>query len=769
MTRFPGFTIVAEIGRGGMGVIYKAQQVSTKRIVALKVMLAGAFASPAAKRRFQREVELTARFQHPGIVRVLESGYTPDGQQYFAMDFVDAPQLDHWISTVQPDVHTTLGLFVALCEAVEHAHECGVVHRDLKPANILVDTKGCPHILDFGLSKAADWGGEDGTLAMTVSMPGQVMGTLRYLSPEQAAATPGEVDARTDVYALGVMLFEALTGSLPHDSSGSHSAVMERIREDPPRSPAALSKRVDRELETIILKALEKEQARRYQSAAQFGEDLSRYLSGRPIMARAPSSFYVLRKKLVRQRGRIAVAVLTACLATGGIGGGIWWQSNAVSRQRAREMAATRESVLSGQNSVELGRMAEARGIADRAHALFPKMTDVRLLRAQVEFRAAREQGRLDIVLSTISDIQGALARERGQWPVCALLAEMCREMGEHEQAEELEARARAEAPDTAEAWYLWSLATLDADKAMRHAEHALARDPKHELALKRVLHLSMLRRDYDAALSTIDKLIELEPATRIDYSRQQLRILGRLGRYEQALELCEIALAHFPDSVSYLRDRGSIRLCLDDYDGALADYSKAVDLTGRAAMWERHKRAVPLWMLGRLEEAAEDYREVLHMLGRVSFADARLFLLLHDQARRFDAEGRPADAEKARQDARAVREAACVPSTDEWLKSIFDCLVGELTPAELVAAAESLDPPNEERVCEAYYYAGEACLLADHTAEAREWLQKCVDTDLAFELALTTFDPMFEYHFARWRLRQLSGESDGEPQREGY
>jgi serine/threonine-protein kinase len=250
-------------------------------------MLGGAFATGSARRRFEREVELAARLKHPDIVTVHDSGEAA-GQRYCAMDYVSGIRLDQYLARSQPDTRTILSLFARICEAVDYAHGHGVVHRDLKPSNVLVDDEGHPHILDFGLAKATDQADTEETLTTCVSLPGQVMGTLFYLSPEQAAGMPDQIDGRTDVYGLGVMLFEALTGSLPYDVKGRPSEIIRRILETLPARPSALSDRVDGELETIVLKALEKEQARRYQSAKEMSEDLRRYLEGEPILARRP-------------------------------------------------------------------------------------------------------------------------------------------------------------------------------------------------------------------------------------------------------------------------------------------------------------------------------------------------------------------------------------------------------------------------------------------------------------------------------------------------
>jgi tetratricopeptide (TPR) repeat protein len=343
-----GYKIIREIGHGGMGVVYEALQEGTHRNVALKVMLSGPFASPAARLRFDREVELAARLQHPAIVRVLESSLLPTGQRYYAMDLVGGLALDRHVAQVKPDLRTLLGLFVELCGAVEHAHQHGVIHRDLKPGNVLVDAEGKPHVLDFGLAKATDQVDSTATLAAEVSSPGQVMGTLRYLSPEQAAGRPEEVDQRTDVYALGVVLFEAVTGSMPYDTTGHPSTVIQRILEQPPARPSSLSDRVDGELETILLKALEKEKIRRYQSAREMGEDLGRYLRGEAILAKPPSTLYRLRKKVWKHRWRVAIGTAALVLTVVGVWAGLW------AHQRLRESQAA-ETLLRIDRSLRQG------------------------------------------------------------------------------------------------------------------------------------------------------------------------------------------------------------------------------------------------------------------------------------------------------------------------------------------------------------------------------------------------------------------------------
>ncbi|MHC4427001.1 MAG: serine/threonine-protein kinase, partial [Planctomycetota bacterium] len=226
METIPGYEVIEELHRGGQGVVYKARQLATKRVVALKVLLSGVFATSRQRLRFEREIDLVSALSHPGIVTVYDSGVTPGGRHWFAMEFVDGRPLDDHLRDRRAvlSLRDLLGLFETVCSAVAYAHQRGVIHRDLKPGNILVDERGRPRVVDFGLAKPVD--PEVAPEAATVTVAGGFLGTLAYASPEQAAGDPNAVDVRSDVYCLGVILYEMLCGEYPYDVSGALSGIL---------------------------------------------------------------------------------------------------------------------------------------------------------------------------------------------------------------------------------------------------------------------------------------------------------------------------------------------------------------------------------------------------------------------------------------------------------------------------------------------------------------------------------------------------------------
>lgn len=352
-----GYDILGELHRGGQGVVYRAAQLGAKRVVALKMLLHGAFATDRQRHRFEREIELVAGLHHPNIVTLHDSGVTPDGRLFFAMELIDGVQLDrHAKQSRNGSINTTLRLFQRICEAVNYAHQRGIVHRDLKPGNILVDQSGEPHVLDFGLARVEDQlAGSHRNMTMT----GEFMGTVAYASPEQASGDPALIDIRTDVYSLGVMLYEILTGHLPVSVEGSIAEAARRITDVDPIPPTAHRREIGDEVETIVLKALTKEPDRRYQTAGALAEDLRRYLAGEPIEAKRHSTWYLLRKTTRRHRvPLIAGATIIALILMFAISMSIQAGRLAVARNRA----ANRSTQLAQQ--LHLSNIARGRSMA---------------------------------------------------------------------------------------------------------------------------------------------------------------------------------------------------------------------------------------------------------------------------------------------------------------------------------------------------------------------------------------------------------------------
>jgi WD40 repeat protein len=300
-----GYEILRELGRGGMGVVYQARQVSLDRVVALKMILPGAYAAPSDLARFRTEVEAIARLEHPNLVRVYEVG-EQDGRPYFTMEFVDGRDLHRQIGSRPQPPRQAAELVETLARAMHLAHQQGIVHRDLKPANVLLTREGVPKVSDFGLAKRLD-------SAVGPTLSGAILGTPGYMAPEQAAGRGKEIGPTTDTYGLGAILYEMLTGRPPFQAATSWDTIRQ-VQDAEPVSPRRLQPTVARDLETICLKCLQKEPSKRYASAAALADDLRRFLAGEPIQAR-PVSLVEQAVKWAKRQPAAAALVAVSCLA----------------------------------------------------------------------------------------------------------------------------------------------------------------------------------------------------------------------------------------------------------------------------------------------------------------------------------------------------------------------------------------------------------------------------------------------------------------------
>jgi WD40 repeat protein/Flp pilus assembly protein TadD/tRNA A-37 threonylcarbamoyl transferase component Bud32 len=383
----PGYFLEAEIGRGGMGVVYRARQVKLNRTVALKMVLHAEHASAEDRQRFQREAEALANLQHASLVQVFEVG-EHRGIPFFSMEYLEGGSLDRCLATLSGDLRRAVQVVAAVARGIHHAHQHGILHRDLKPGNILLDAQGQPRVTDFGLAhRLAGPGPESGESRLTRT--NAIVGTPAYMAPEQARSEKS-LSTAVDVYSLGAILYELLTGRPPHTGPAPLDVLLAVLEKEPAR-PSVLNPRLDRDLETICLKCLQKAPEQRYGSAAELADDLERWLRGEAVLARRRGGW----ERLVRwARRRPTAAALVA-----------------VSVLAAVALVVT-NLVYSAHLGVALADVEEQRGEAERAQ------DEARRLREQAELANDQANERL----ARVNAADGMRHLARGDWGEALLL-----------------------------------------------------------------------------------------------------------------------------------------------------------------------------------------------------------------------------------------------------------------------------------------------------------------------------------------------------------
>ncbi len=597
-TRLGEYTIVRLVARGGMAAVYEATQHAPARTVALKVLENAGHGDPQRVRMFQREIESLARLRHPGIAQIHAAGTTPGGDPYFALEYVEGVPLDAYVRALPPlgdalerGLAQRLDLFAAVCEAVQYAHQRGVIHRDLKPANVMVTQEaGAPprvKVLDFGIARLIEDDAGDRT---HLTAAGAVLGTPAYMSPEQARGAVDEIDVRCDVYALGVLLYEMLTDDLPTPVRGvGLPHALRAIVETPPRRPSECVRALAGDLETIVLKALEKEPERRYASVAALADDIVRFRTQRPIEARPATAFYHLRKLASRHRAATVLTLALFVTLVGGIAATLTlWVKARHAAEAARRTSATAERVttfLEGMYRVsdpseERGNSVTAREVLDagvakirtelhdepevRARLLATMGTVYRGLGLYREARPLLEQA-----LATRRQVYGGIHLDVARSELA--LASLLRRLGEF---------------DAARPHY---------ESALRIRETLYGvSDTGVVTAIVGLANLEQETGDYDGARRLYQRGYDiLSTASRLDSSEatgilfNYGLLLQQTGETPRAVELLQRCIRtrerlDGPRDVNLASDLallGTAKLDLDDVDGAVRDLERARDL----------------------------------------------------------------------------------------------------------------------------------------------------------------------------------------------
>jgi predicted negative regulator of RcsB-dependent stress response len=744
----PGYEILGTLGRGAMGVVYQARQTALKRVVALKMVLSGDRATREDVARFRREAEAVARFQHPNIVPIYEVG-TCDGRPFFSMEFLPGGTLAARLRDRLPEPMAAASLIETLARAMHATHGRGVIHRDLKPANVLLAADGTPKITDFGLAKRLD---DDAGQTRS----GAIMGTPSYMAPEQAAGEAARVTALADVYALGAVLYECLTGRPPFKAATVHETLRQVVEEEPV-PPRVLNRAVPRDLDTICLKCLRKGPGQRYASAAELADDLRRFQAREPIRARPVGAGEKLLK-WARRRPAVT-ALLGGLLVALCVAGVFAWQSHqARERLRAEQrQAAVEKAILEA-----MGGDAEAalEAIAD-AENNGAEQGQLNMLRGLVERYRGRPQESLMYLELAERQMPDSVA-------VKALLVDALLDNGDSQRYDEACERLDRLEPKTFEDHLFLGLAqstAFDPARGVRTIDGALTRPRQPPVArLARAMAQVSLAQDtgrVEDAERALDDLRKVDLAdnpllvsTRIKALLVAAHAYGATdSRREEALRQAARdadLLGRYPDVPLAVQGRCNYYYVTGDDEALLREARRAYALTGQnGSLWcesavlarrGRFEEALKVLQSCKGDESAGDRRwaegGLLAQMGRKAEAEEAFREGLAQYKAGTDLVLRPCDLyllgseyrDRVRQISRETRERSShlIPRyRNGWYHELLAFNAG------LIDEARLLEKAGESRFsqCEAYYYIGLSRLADGKRREAKTWFTKSFET----------------------------------------